>query len=518
VIPRNRMFAILGTLSVATVAVASGVSPHTAWRALVVYTNSTDSVYTGSLESGVNMYSGYFAALFDGINQVYEDSEMETRGQIAGVIWDKVYNRNYDSISIQGGCVNYFDAHYGQNGMARHKALLNKYAADVLILVHQSANPSGCTQLLSAHVSQGYAAIWIKDPRDVWVAAHEVGHIFDANHCNGHRVTLDMYGNEIAGALPNMMPAANSIDSISGNYVDSVVERETTQLNRGFHTTMSYNNGDGCEAKSTPGPGLYDMSYKWHNDGLTTWLHRFYHQGQIGDTTGWAGVFSNPALSWYDPPSNTYHTYGHDSVRYSRTIRYMHTDSIGYRDTVAYYRNAVAIHELNNDTIINFKKSPDSLVILSSMSIEPNTADTQWIYAHFVAKRKVRIQPGFRVSGGGTLKVTVGGAPSMLAKRASTRHYAETEKNIEGVISPELRVRYEPGSQAVVFSLTPILGTGIGVSVFDLVGRRKKGQIAFNSDGSSSQKHLSVRDLPNGVYIMRVTVGRYSLQKQFIKW
>ena len=141
------------------------VTPFNSWRALIVYTNSTNSIYGGD---GVNMYGDYFAALFDGINQVYEDSEISTRAQIAGVIWDKAYTELHEEQwGSMGGCGNKDDLKNKTNGMGRYVDLMDRYAADVIVLVHQNS-PGGCAFQFHEAKTVGYGGFWTKLPNDVY--------------------------------------------------------------------------------------------------------------------------------------------------------------------------------------------------------------------------------------------------------------------------------------------------------------------------------------------------------------
>jgi hypothetical protein len=469
------------------------ITPFNSWRALVVYTNSIDSLYGGT---GSNMYSDYFAGLIEGINQVYEDSEISTRGQLAGVIWDKEYSQTHPTLGYPG-CGSKDDILMGRNGMARYVSLLDRYAADVLILVHDiDPNAGGCAFVYGDAKGAGYAGFWMKTPDNLYVFAHEMGHNFTGHegnegHCYGHRATLNNSG------IP--------IDPVPEVGTGGVpVIPDTVTVVSAFHTTMAYGGGYSCveeRNKFSQSPSLL----------------RYRLQGKISDDV-WAGVYSNPALSWEDSLTSTVHPLGYNTFRSLLPYITYANDTVDI-DTLWMPRNMAAIHQTRTDTVINFKGIPGSLGVDASMSVGESVADSQWNYAHLVATEAVRIHTGFRVTRGGYLRVSVGESLNgTLAKRNSEAAKDEIIETKKEKFDDDFSFKYQVNSKMLSFSISELTGSVISVSLFDARGAVKKKTLYTNSNSGYFERSIPVNDLPGGMYILRVTVDDKAYQRRFLKW
>jgi hypothetical protein len=473
------------------------VTPFNSWRALIIYTNSTDAIYGGT---GVNMYKDYFLALFDGINQVYEDSQIESRAQIAGVIWDKTYAQ--DSEFGIAGYEYKQDLKLKTNGMGRYVDLLEKYAADAIILVHDPT-PAGYAFILNEAIEVGYGGFWSGHPNDIRLFAHEMGHMFVApNHLTGHRVTLDATGKQLGGALPDTVPVIFEWAQVgSQDYwytVGHFVEAETGDGQRGFHTTMAYPDGS----------PLSCANYKHHNYEDSSRWFEFRCHGAPHFGTGWAGVFSNPALTWIDLASNTAYSVGADTASYLRTLKYHALDTISFRDTVKYVRNSALLHNATNDTIVNLKGVPSILTVTPDMSLGSNSADSQWVYAHFVATTLVDIQPGFSITGRASLKISVGTTSGVLAKpRIGGTNDMLAKKETKGLES-DFRIKYDPAKRVVGFSFGNELVTEASIYMYSVNGKLMNEPLTLKVSAPRVYTTFSVANLPAGVYLVRVVAGR----------
>jgi hypothetical protein len=497
------------------------VTPYNSWRALIVYSNPIDSIY--SLGSGINMYEGYLAAIFDGINQVYEDSEVEVRAQIAGVVWDKAYVENNCSTCTVGHLSNQ------TNGMERwtSDSILTKYAVDVVILVHQIANDpfaGGAALPRTSATSDGYGVFWTRYVDHLITYAHEIGHIFsidgNGDHCySGHRRVVDALGKEIGGPLPDTMSLILGVSSGQTYILHDTVETDISHAYRGFHTTMAYGTGDGYPFWTYP----CHQHYNDTNGGVAR-TFRFMHQGVGWGMPGgndwrpeWTGTYSNPDIMWWDVPTNTPYPTGADTISYVNRLRYKGESTDVFRDTIKYHRNFSDTLNTYAATIRELRNIPTSLSIGSSMSLGQNSADSQWVYAHFAAASSVVIEPGFRVGVGGSMKISVGGQGGMLAKRGATRPDNKTTRAVVTEMGG-LDVKYDPAVQALFISAASGLSSGIAVTVYDLKGVQIKKQVLSTGTGGRHSESLNVKELPKGVYVVRVVSGKKRLQRQFVKW
>ena len=389
---RALMFVALAFLYSAISASAS-LTPFNSWRALIVYTNSIYWHYGGTI---ANLYKDYFASMADGMNQAYEDSDVGARVQIAGVIWDKTYAEMHPShYTGYPGCGNLDDLTNPSNGMERYVALMNKYSADVIILVHTNT-PGGCATFRAGAEIRGYGAFWVRDPLDVELWSHEAGHIHDAEHQHGHRITLNAAGKTMGGPVPDTMSFVVRGDA--PGMVDHIVETEVGAADRGFHTTMTYADGGGC--KTLPFSHTYGGVYRTFAFNCHGLWGPYY-----GWTTQWAGVYSNPDQNWHDVPTSTYYRMGGDDtsslgkIGYIRRLKYLGGPEV-LRDTAWFDRNVSAKVRSSEETFRNFKGVPSHVAISSNMSVGQNSADSQWVYAHIAATNSVAIEPGFSVTGG----------------------------------------------------------------------------------------------------------------------
>lgn len=150
------------------------------------------------------------------------------------------------------------------------------------------------------------------------------------------------------------------------------------------------------------------------------------------------------------------------------------------------------------------------------MSTGHNGADSLWEYVHFAATNAVTIEPGFKVGQGSSMKISVTSSSGMLAKRGITPDKPSKTGKIG--VTPDLQVKYDATAQAVAFSLVSESATKITVSVYDIKGARRMEKDFSKARGSAYSASLSVKDLSNGMYLVRVVAGGQKAQRQFVKW
>lgn len=517
---RTTLTKVFVLLSIMACAGFGQVTPHNSWRVLIVYTNTIAGTYGTALPPPLNMYSGYFASLIDGLNEVYEESGVDIRAQVAGVVWDKAYPRADNYLTA------YYNLQNSTNGMQRwtNDSILNKYAADVVVFVENPVDQSvaGAAFTRGLAVAKGFSGFWMRVPNNLYLLAHESGHNFSTqnnfDHCLGHRMTFDEYGNIMAGPSPDSIPHT-IMTAPYGDAGHHFVEATPWTANHGFHTTMAY--GDG-------GSQHCNYQYPPHTHGGVTRTFRTYHQGARGDPggpgphddwhTGWTGTYSNPTYLWEDPVTNiSYNTGFSDSITYINRLKYIGAPSVTFLTHNKYLRNFSAI--LNNDKgfLTQLRGIPTNITVASGMSLGQSGADSQWVYAHFVATNSVKIEPGLKVGVGSSMKISVGSSGDMLAKRSVRKAEEEAAKNVRGIPS-ELKVKYDPASQTVIFSLDSELLSKITVSVYDIKGVQKMVRMFPNGSKEANTTSLSVRDFPHGIYLLRATTGKTTVQQQFVKW
>jgi hypothetical protein len=497
------------------------VTPFNSWRALIVYTNSVDSIY-GDGGNSVNMYRDYFAAVFDALNQTYANSGIDMRAQIAGVVWDKTYAQSHSGAQYPG-CENKDDLRLQRNGMKRHVDLLTKYGADAIILIHQN-EPGGCANNFFYTKSGGYAAFWTQFPNNAYVFAHEMGHNSsndnNNDHCLGHRVTINAAGNQVAGRSPDTVSFIKKADFTFGPPpvmipADTIVYTAPDQVSRGFYTSMAYAGGDAPDC----------IHGAWHFQGGFGGPYRvfgFYHHGVPGsaDSLEWTGTYSKPGMYWVDQVMGNHYAMGFDSVYYINRLRYLPDAFNSFKDSTRYVRSFADTVDLRADSLVNLKGIPSTITVTADMSLGANAADTQWVYAHLAATSSVSLQPGFRVGDGSYLRITVGQASDgdALAKRGIQ---APPEKNAgtdAQSLTTHFDAAYNRASQTITFSLRARTSSDAVVSIYDLKGARKK-DLRFNGANKGSfSRSVSVKDLPNGIYLMRTVIDGKTFSRQFAKW
>src|SRR5690606_238770 len=83
------------------------------------------------------LYERYLG-IFDEINDLYDSSGMVGRAEIAGVIWDKEYVEEHPVASLYHLTGDWYYGwemgSYSAGGLEKYIGLLEKYAADLLIL------------------------------------------------------------------------------------------------------------------------------------------------------------------------------------------------------------------------------------------------------------------------------------------------------------------------------------------------------------------------------------------------
>jgi hypothetical protein len=504
----------------------SEVTPHNSWRALIVYTNTIDSIYNDSLATGANMYNTYFASLIDGMNDVYEESGVDIRAQLAGVVWDKAYGRADNYLTA------YFNLQNQSNGMQRwtSDSILNKYAADVVILVENPVDQyaGGAAFTRGDAIAKNFSGFWVRVPNNLYFIAHESGHNFSTqsnyDHCLGHRMTFDEYGNVMAGPSPDSIP--NTI--MVAPYIDvanHIVEATPSTAKHGFHTTMAYGDGGSqyCHSQYPP----HNSQYPPHTHGGVTRTFSTSHQGAGGDPGGpgpdddwhtrWTGTYSNPANMWLDSVTNiSYPTGFSDSVTYINRLKYIGDPAVTFLTHTKYLRNFSAVLNNDKDFLTQLRSVPSNITVTSDMSLGQYGSDSQWVYAHFAATNSVAIEPGFKVGLGSSLKISVT-SPVVLPKGGVRNLEEGAAQHIRGSL-PGLKVKYDPASQAVVFSLASETLSKLTVSVYDIKGVQKMVHRSSHGSEKSFSASISVRDLPKGVYVIVVTAGKAKVQQQFVKW
>jgi len=491
-----------------------------AWRALIVYTNSTDSAYGGS---GVNMYEDYFASLIDGLNGVYEASQVDVRAQIAGVVWDKSYVNTCGLCSEE----DLSTGPTGSLGRWENDSILNKYAADVVIIVNYVTDSSygGAAFIRSEAQSLHFGGYWTRLPNNLWLFAHEMGHDFsnagNADHCaSGHRRTFDGSGIEIGGPAPdtNSFIVGTNIYGDSDYIADAIVESADRYAYSGFYTTMAYGSGGGTPS-TYPCYPLYTNTH----DGVTR-TFKFDQQGVGWGIPGgnswlpeWTGTYSNPNVSWLDDSTSTSYPTGGDTLLYINRLKYLDAGTVTFRDTTIYHRDFADTINTYADTIRNLRGIPSNITLTSSNSLGANGADSQWVYANFVATNSVNIRPGFKVGTGSSMSVYVGEEGGSLAKRGVI-HSGNGAPQTNAEIENELKVEYNPTSQAIVLSLNSGSNSDIALTIFDLKGVRKEERTVHITNGSSVLEPLSVKEFSRGLYFVQAVVGTKKIQRQFVKW
>lgn len=486
----------------------SQVTPFNSWRALVIYTDTIQAMYPG------HMYRDYFGPLFDGVNLVYENSGVETYAQIAGVIRDKTYKPDY-----LDGALHVWNLYWGMNGMGRYVTLLDKYGADVLVLVDYSPKPGGAAREFQYWKARGYGGYWTRSPNLISLFAHEMGHVHsigkfgDGNwdHCDGHRAAFNASGQQRGGPHPDTIPSliGLTIPGDTGFIIDDLVETAMTNVpsHHGFHTTMAYEDG-GSQYCFTTTTHTYDGTQR---------KFLFGHQGVTGPAQ-WTGTFSSPYISWVDGVTGLSYGTGYDTIIYLNRLTYKIPPQAGvlqYASTTGYRRDFVSIHNLRADSVRNFKGIPSSVTLASHMSLGANAADTQWVYAHFAATNAVVIEPGFRVGAGSSMRISVQSPGSGLGKRAIRQG-----GTIKPVRSQDVGINlaYNATSRLVMVSLVSESSMKAHVAVYDMKGVKRMEHVIPNLGSSFRSEAISVRDFPNGVYLVRVSAGKYKAQRQIIKW
>jgi hypothetical protein len=454
------------------------------------------------------MYTTYFASLIDAVNQTYQDSHINTRGQIAGIIWNKTFQ---DS---ENGCKAIQGLTFGQNDMTRYIKLLTQYSADALVLVHPNES-GGCALPYGSVVASvtRRAALWMGEPDNAWLFAHEMGHSHatgnNFDHCSGHRMMFDSVGQVMGGPSPDSIGVVAILPPTDA-WGHGVVETSPFNPAYGFHTTMAYWAGGSqdCYVDSDP-----------HTYGGVTRVFRFWHQGtrSWGDSVRpqWTGTFSNPSISWYDSTTDSWYPTGYDSVFYINRLKYVGGPTVTSPPPEKYNRNFVATHNANVDSVRNLRGVPLNATLTPQMRVGPNSADTQWIYSHIVAQNTVSIQSGFKVTGG-HLKISVGpdGEGLLLKKEPDAQIPKRDFLTTDG---SHINLRYHPIPQHIavhVKNQERYLGT---ISIYDI--RAKK--IWSGTISSHSREELvetiSVKNFSNGTYVVRASFGKDVVYRRFTK-
>ncbi len=453
-----------------------------------MYTNATDYLYGGG---GSNLHRNHLASLFEGLNATYENSGMQSRAQVAGVVWDKTYADTF------AGCETLEDLIYASNGMGRYVDLMQKYAADVIVLVHPSGPSKGCGDSLPLAETRGYAAFSARRPDDLHHWAHGMGHAHGLGHCNGHRVTVVGSGATLGGPSPDPIPYALGQTSSGFAVVDPPVE--TTVLAgyavAGFHTAMQSPGGELCH--TIEGPFVY---------GGVSRMIAFFHSGTfLSGGTAWTGTYSSPYGSWTHAASNVSHPTGGAPVTYLNRVKYYQVDTITHLGTTSYYRNSAAQHDANAPTLVNFTGVPSTLTLTPDMSLGPNSADSQWVHAHFAATGAVTVEPGFRLAGDASMKISVGGTGG-LARRP-----APQGESAAAAIAATAAFHLDAGGRAVFTLAAPARVT---IEAFAPDGRRAAVLLSESLQAGDHARSLNTSGLPRGLYIYRLKAGSFTATRK----
>jgi hypothetical protein len=197
-------------------AIASGQVPGNTARALIIVSKHMVDSACSVCGSPWDWYNNNYKALFSEWNDVYTNSGMSYRVEIAGVIIDTTYTEGDDSQNYS----HIMDTSHADLGKYHH--MLDEFAADYLILHSWKTSGSADGWASTITPSVGHpAVIWLDTPgAAAW--AHEAGHLHGLGHCTGYRQTYDG----------------------SNNFV-------TSGAVSGFYTVMQYLRGtppiDGCD-------------------------------------------------------------------------------------------------------------------------------------------------------------------------------------------------------------------------------------------------------------------------------
>jgi len=459
------------------------------------------------------MHTTYIASLIDAVNGVYNKSGIDIEAQIAGVVWDKNIGANVrlghvlDSTSVMRRWVS--------------GSILDMYGIDVIILINNPGAQLAQAAFLSQSVHpRRYTGVWVNDPVDVWILAHEMGHVYseswNKDHCMGQRRTFDAIGNELGGASPK-----KSFVSYAGKaYPDALIENVDSAAHRGFFTTMAYSTGNNDYFDYYPCAEVISHVY-----GGVSRSFKFNHHGvQLGPPgwwldwrPGWTGAYSNPAVLWTDSVTGiSYPTGTTDTVYYINRLKYLGGPEV-HLDSNKYYRNFSALLNARKDTIARLRSIPSVVRLKSPHGLGITGVDSQWVYAHVAARNSVIIEPGFKVLKESSLRITVGDSGGGLAKRSHLPE-ASTPRDFQ-LAQERVSTKYDDRNHTITFTIKDVGGGyRIRVSLYDIRGRIQGEWTLIGRGGSLGVETISIKHVPKGVFLLNAIDGNRKIQKQILKW
>jgi|GEM_PF-5923670 len=172
---------------------AIGQVPLKVARILVVVSDNMVMNACPPCASPWDWYHNNYLTIIDEWNATYENSGMDYRVELAGVIWDKTYNdqvsgtSNLDNITYPGHPV-----------LGKYHNMLSAFAADYLVLHSWADDQSNAGGYASPSVPNigNPATFWVREPSShPWI--HEAGHKHGLIHCDGYRQTYDANNNPV---------------------------------------------------------------------------------------------------------------------------------------------------------------------------------------------------------------------------------------------------------------------------------------------------------------------------------
>lgn len=141
-------------------------------------------------------------------------------------------------------------------------------------------------------------------------------------------------------------------------------------------------------------------------------------------------------------------------------------------------------------------------------------------YADFLATNSVTIEPGFRVEPGARMRITIGS--QSLAKRGAVAHgRGDPSRNAvqpgHEVVSNFL-AQYDPASRSLRISFETQGQPEVSLAIFDVKGSVKRRIGNLRGNGKFFSETMSLGNLPNGAYFIRVTAGVERFHRRFVKW
>jgi hypothetical protein len=201
----------------------------------------------------------------------------------------------------------------------------------------------------------------------------------------------------------------------------------------------------------------------------------------------------------------------------------------GYPMGNATYANCARVHHEQKSTVAGFRTPASSSVLSSRVFADQQYADVvgtnvstsgtvifqSGSEGKLRATSRVTLNSGFKVQGT-TANLTILVGPNALAKASAPE--ARPEPSIPG-INPEgkFQVAYRPAIRAAELLLPVESASPLQVRLYDAGGRLKRTE-QFHAAAGLFSSRISMENLPNGVYAIKVSVGNRSFQKQIIKW